>query len=103
MHEDHGRLRPLLCRAFLGALSRRSGATVRKRLRPDATSRQDSSAARLETPPHDLRELDERPVPQGGSEILRRSGVRYDGGSTLARVPGAHEAQFAYARLSADP
>ncbi len=50
------------------------------------------AAAALEEAADDLRELDERPVPQGRRPRIHRPGLRRDGGRRLARLSGSDQA-----------
>ena len=52
---------------------------------------------------HDLRQFDERPLPQGCAERIHRARLRHDGEGALAHVPGADEALVADAQLPAEP
>src|SRR5579864_272565 len=99
LHQDQRRLRPLLRRTILGEVSGNTRPPIRFRFRPDASARAARTAASLANVTHDLRELDERSLPQGNSKRVHRPCLRYDGSRAVAYVSGADEAVFPDARL----
>ena len=66
-------LRPLLRRDVRRALARRSRPSLRAGLRPAAMAGAAGAAAAVEAAAHDLRQLDERPVPRADPGRLRRA------------------------------
>ena len=85
-------LRPLLRRDVRRALPRRAGPPLRAGLRPPPRPREARRAAALEDAEDDLRQLDERPLPQGRARRLRRGGLPDDGAGELAHLSGADQA-----------
>ena len=68
-------------------------------LRPRAVE----AAGGVEASPHDLRQLDERPLPQGHPTRAYRRGVRRNGAGRLARLPSSHQAKLADAEVRKRP
>ncbi len=86
-----------------GALARRSRPSVRAGLRPEALACAVRSADALEEAADDLRELHERPLPQGRRSCIHRPGVRRHGARGPACLPSLGQAQFADAKLHPGP
>ena len=59
------------------------------------------STGALAQAPHDLRQFDERPVPQARAARVRRRRVRPDGDDRPPRLSGADQAELAHAGLPA--
>ena len=72
LHEDHARLRSLLRRDVRRAVPRRARPSLRAGFRPPAGAGEARGAAAVEDAEDDLRQLDERPLPQGRARRLRR-------------------------------
>ena len=79
------------------------GPSVRARFRSEARTAEAGRAAALENAQDDLRELDERPVPQGRTGRIHRGCLSRDGTSQLAYLPGAHQAVVPTQGFARDP
>ena len=88
LHENHARLRQLLCGALRRTLARHSRPPLRAGLRSASLADAAGPAGALEKATHDLRQFDERPVPQGRAARLHRQGVRPDGDREPPHLPG---------------
>ena len=103
MHQGRSGLRQLLRGALRRALARHRRTSLRAGVRPPPVAVAARPAAGLEEAAHDLRQLHERPVSQGGRSRSRRPRVRRHGRGRLARLPGSHQAQLADAQLGERP
>src|SRR4051794_558939 len=85
-------VRPLLRAPLCGAIPRRSGSSVRTRLRCKAVVKPAWLATYLEDAATDLRQQHVRPVPRCGARRLHSRRIRRNGAGVVAHIPGAHEA-----------
>ena len=91
LHENQPRLHALLCRDVRRAVPGREGPPLRAGLRPPARPGKARRAAAVDEAENDLRQLDERSVPQGRAGRLHRVGLPGDGAGQLAYLPGTDE------------
>ncbi len=99
LHKDRPRLRQLLRRPIHREVPRHARPPFRERLRRHAPTRTAVATALVEEATADLRELDQRPLPQGHTSRVHRSSVRHHGGRRPSRLPATHEAKLLDARL----
>ncbi len=88
LHEGQPRLHELLRGAVRRAFQKRSGTSVRARVRPTARAGHAESTSCVAAPSANLRELDERPLSHGRAGRVHRSRRPGDAAGGLAHVPG---------------
>src|SRR5262245_42218343 len=91
LHAHQSRVRPLLCPDLRRALPRCEGASLRTRFRPPPRAGETGRPVAVEEADDDLRQLDERSVPQGRARRFHSYRRPRDATGELAYVPGTHK------------
>lgn len=102
MHEDKSGLQTLLCRANVNTPKGNGAAQLCQWIPVDRPRARARDAFALEALPDDLRELNERPVPQGPSFGVHIEGLRGDGQGFTSSVSSSHETFEAAARSESE-
>lgn len=92
VHEDFSGLQALLCGADGEAFAGDGVFELCEWIRVDLAGAVAGVASAVEEAAGDLRELDERPIPQEGAAVFCAAGFQRDAARTLARVSGVDEA-----------
>ena len=101
LHGNHARLRQLLRGALCRTMARRARTPLRAGLRPPPLAVAARPAGALAQTAHDLRQFDERPVPQTRAARLHRRRFRPDGNDGPPHLSGPDETELAHAGLPA--